>query len=177
MGGFVDLNNNGHLDLVFAGDGKVYMNDGTGRFTPGPSVPVDGINDPRAIAFADIDGDGDLDFAIGCKRSRNWLVRNDLKGGGHWLKVRLVSPQGQAGAFGARASIYPANQAGQQPPRLLGMREARGNNGYLGQDDPVLHFGLGEIEAVDLVVKFVDGSTTVRRNVSAGQTILVAGPR
>ncbi|MEX0610523.1 MAG: VCBS repeat-containing protein, partial [Pirellulales bacterium] len=100
MGGFADLNNNGHLDLVFAGDGKVYMNDGTGRFTPGASVPVDGINDPRAIAFADIDGDGDLDFAIGCKRSRNWLVRNDLNGGGHWLKVRLVSPQGQAGAFG-----------------------------------------------------------------------------
>ncbi|MEX2559037.1 MAG: ASPIC/UnbV domain-containing protein, partial [Pirellulales bacterium] len=84
---------------------------------------------------------------------------------------------GLGGGCGAGDSIYPANQAGQQPARLLGLREARGNNGYLGQDDPVLHFGLGEHEAVDLVVKFVDGSTTVRRNVSAGQTILVADPR
>ncbi len=32
------------------------------------------------LAFADIDNDGDMDFAAGVKRSRNWLVSNDYAG-------------------------------------------------------------------------------------------------
>ena len=105
MGGFADLDNDGDLDLVFAGDDVSYVNNGTGTFSVGPTIPVGGINDPRAIAFADIDNDGDLDFAVGAKRSPNWLVRND-KDSGNWLKVRLRSPQGQAGAFGAKIHLF-----------------------------------------------------------------------
>ncbi|MCD6166727.1 VCBS repeat-containing protein, partial [bacterium] len=171
MGGFADLDNDGDLDLVFAGDDICYLNDGLGNFSEGPTIPVSGINDPRAIAFADIDNDGDLDFAIGCKRSRNWLIRNNFNSG-NWLKVRLISPQGQAGAFGAKTRIYPPGQAG---GTLLGMRESRSNNGYLGQDDPVLHFGLGEYTSVDVVVTFLDGSTATRTNVAACQTITING--
>jgi enediyne biosynthesis protein E4 len=171
MGGFADLNNNGFVDLVFAGDNKVYLNDGTGWFVPGPAVPVTGINDPRAIAFADIDNDGDMDFAIGAKQSRNWLIRNNFNGG-NWLKVRLISPQGQAGAFGAKTYIYPVGEAG---GALLGMRESRSNSGYLAQDDPVLHFGLGEATAVDVVVHYLDGTVVTRSSVSASQTITIDG--
>jgi hypothetical protein len=175
MGGFADLNQDGFLDLVFAGDTKVYLNDGHGRFEAGPAVPVGAINDPRGIAFADLEGDGDLDFAVGCKRSKNCLIRNDVSGGGGWLKVRLISPQGQAGAFGAKTSIYRVGTAGRTDERLLGMRESRSNQGYLGQDDPVLHFGLADHPAVDVVVRFPDGSRLTQRNVAAGQTILMDG--
>jgi len=101
MGGFADLDNDGDVDLIFAGDDVCYLNDGTGRFVKGPRIPVRGINDPRGIAFADIDNDGDLDFSVGCKRSRNWLVRNDLNSG-NWLKVRLVSPQGRRARLAPR---------------------------------------------------------------------------
>jgi hypothetical protein len=169
MGGFADLDHDGDLDLVFAGDDVCYLNDGRGRFKRGPSIPVEGINDPRGIAFADIDGDGDLDFAVGCKRSRNWLVRNDFNRG-NWLKVRLVSPGGQAGAYGAKVKVYPAGRRS-----LLGLREARSNNGYLGQNDPVLHFGLGGHRKVDVAVTFLDGSTVTRRGVAANRTITVGG--
>jgi len=171
MGGFADLDNDGDVDLVFAGDDVCYLNGGRGHFTIGPPVPVSGINDPRGIAFADIDGDGDVDFAIGCKRSRNWLVRNNFNSG-NWLKVRLISPSGQAGAFGAKTRVYPAGQAGE---KLLGFRESRSNNGYLGQNDPVLHFGLGSRESVDVVVTFLDGTTVRGINVSANQTITING--
>ena len=172
MAGIADLDNDGDLDLAFAGDDVVYLNDGTGRFVAGPRVPVDGIHDPRAVAFADIDGDGDLDFAVGCKRSRNWLVRNDLDSG-NWLKVKLVSPQGQAGAFGAKVRLYAAGRSG--GPAILGMREARSNNGYLGQNDPVLHFGLGGAGRVDVEVTFLDGSRVMRTGVRANQTITIEG--
>lgn len=173
MGGFADLDNDGDQDLYFAGDTKIFLNDGTGRFTPGPAVPVDGVNDPRGVAFADLDNDGDMDFAFGTKKvTRNYIIRNDLCSGGNWLKVRLVAPNGQAGAFGAKTSIYPADRAG---GALLAMRESQSNCGYLGQNDPVLHFGLGHRSYVDVVVLFLDGTKAVRHRVAANQTILIAG--
>lgn len=168
MGGFADLDNDGDLDLVFAGDDLCYLNDGHGMFVAGPAIPVSGINDPRAIGFADIDDDGDLDFAVGCKRSRNWLVRNDHNDG-NWLKVRLISPQGVAGAFGATARLSTADGS------FRALREAHGSAGYLGQDDPVLHFGLGSRDSVDLVVEFLDGTVVTASRVAANQTIVIDG--
>ena len=169
MAGLADLDNDGDQDLIFAGETLVYLNDGSGVFSAGPAVPIAGINDPRAVAFADIDNDGDVDFAIGAKRSRNRLIRNDYAGRNNWLKVSLISPQGQAGAFGAKVKIYPSGRAEQGP--LLGLREAKSNYGYLGQDDPVLHFGLGGRSTVDIVVTFLDGTTLTRRNVPANETV------
>ena len=171
MGGFGDLDHDGDLDLVFAGDDVSYLNNGQGVFSTGPVIPVGGIDDPRAIAFADVDADGDLDFAVGAKRSRNWLVRND-KNSGNWLKVRLVSQQGQAGAFGAKVSIYPSSAPGSLP---IAIRESRSSNGYLGQDDPTLHFGLGAQESVTVIVTFLDGTTRAVTDVLANQTITVDG--
>lgn len=171
MAGLADLDNDTDIDLVFAGDKRIYLNEGSGGFSSGPAVPVSGINDPRAIAFADIDNDGDLDFAVGAKRSRNWLIRNDYTGKNNWLKVRLISPGGQAGAFGAKVKVYPAGTGGKGS--LLGFREAKSNYGYLGQDDPVLHFGLGRHRSVDIMIVFVDGSEVTATGVSSRKIISV----
>jgi hypothetical protein len=175
MAGLADLDNDADLDIVFAGDKQIHLNDGSGNFSAGPAVPVSGINDPRAIAFADIDNDGDMDFAVGVKRSRNWLVRNDYTGRNNWLKIKLVSPGKQAGAFGARVKVYSAGTRGRGS--LLGFREAKSNYGYLGQDDPVLHFGLGRHQSVSVVVTFHDSSVVTTTNVSANQIIIVDGSR
>ena len=173
MGGFADLDYDGDLDLYFAGDTKVFLNNGTGSFASGPAVPVAGKQDPRGVAFADLDNDGDMDFAFGDKRAgRNYMIRNELRGSGNWLKIRLVAPNGQAGAFGAKTYIYPAGQAG---GTLLGLRESQSNCGYLGQNDPVLHFGLGQQSSVDVLVIFLDGTKVTRTRVAANQTLFVTG--
>jgi len=169
MGGFADFDNDGDVDLCFAGDNKVYLNDGEGKFTSGPALILSGRNDPRGIAFADMDNDGDMDFAVADKRAnRNYILRNNLTGGGNWLKVKLIAPNGQAGVFGAKTSVY-ANG------KLLGMRESQSNCGYLGQNDPVLHFGLGKTTRVEVIVRFIDGTETKKTGVQANQILLISG--
>ncbi len=170
MGAFADLDHDSDVDLVFAGDDVVYLNDGAGVFSSGPPVPVRGIDDPRAIAFADIDADGDLDFAVGAKRSRNWLVRNDLDVDyTNWLKISLRSAQGQAGGFGAKIAVYPTSRR----ERVVAFRESRSASGYLGQDDPVVHVGLGTHTTVDVVVTFIDGAMHVLSGVPSNRTVTI----
>jgi hypothetical protein len=170
MGGFADLDNDGDLDLVFAGDNRVWVNDGTGFFKASASFSFGALNDPRSIAFADIDNDGDLDFFVTQKFATNRMIRNDYTGGNRWLEVRLTSPQGQAGAFGAKVRAYVAGTN-----TLIASREARGAYGYVAQDDPVLHFGLGAVQTVDIVVTFVDGSQRAVNGVATNRLITV-GP-
>ncbi|MCG8528631.1 MAG: CRTAC1 family protein [Opitutales bacterium] len=169
MGGFADLDNDGDVDIYFAGDDKIYLNNGAGQFTAGPAVPIGSIDDPRGVAFADIDNDGDVDFSVGTKGdSFDPIIRNDSQSTNRWLKVRLISPYGQLGAFGAKVT---ASFGG----KIVGMREARSNQGYLAQDDPTLHFGLGAYSSVTVEVKFLGGKTVTLSNVAANQTITVDG--
>jgi len=126
MGALTDLDNDRDIDLVFAGDDRVSINAGFGRFVIGPTMPVTFLDDPRAIASGDVDSDGDVDLAVGAKHSENRIFWNRSEGG-RWLEVRLVSPQGQAGAFGARTAIYPAGWLGGAD--LLGWREPAATTG------------------------------------------------
>ena len=172
MGGFEDLDNDGDWDLVFTGDNKVYYNDGSGNYSASATFATGLINDPRAMAFADIEGDGDVDFFYAQKNTYSRLIRNDYQGGNRWLEVKLVRSSGQAGAYGAKVYIYNAGQLGASGSRVT-WREARSQEGYLGQNDPVLHFGVGPRDQVDVRVVFLGGATVEESFVAAGQTITV----
>jgi hypothetical protein len=155
MGIFADMDNDGDLDMMFDGCDTLFINE-NGEFDDENFVII-GIPhmwDPRSIACADIDNDGDLDFVMQDKDFNNgdsYLFRNDLVSSNHYLKVKLVSPYGQAGAFGSKVYVTEKNYAGIYAKRKgglpqVGLREARGSNGYLCQNDPVLHIGLGSLD-------------------------------
>ena len=170
MGAFADLDNNGTLDLLFPQGGPCYINNGNGNFIDGVDLPLGVITDPRSLSIADFDLDGNLDFAMGDKLSRLELIRNNSFYNNRWLKVKLYAPNGQAGAFGSKVTVFSAGNLGGE---ILGFREARSQNGYLAQDDPVPHFGLGYHESVDVFVQYLNGQVATRQFVGAGQTLTI----
>lgn len=167
MAGLADLDNDTYLDLVFDGHPYVYLNNGNGTFRKGPAIPLQNIDDPRCVAFADIDNDGDPDFAFAVKRDINRLYRNDYTGKNRWLKLKLFSPKGQAGAFGAKVFMYSMDG------KLLGMREAKSSYGYLAQDDPVIHFGAGKNKKVNLMIEFITGEKLELQNIKTNRVFVV----
>ena len=44
----------------------------------------------RGCAFGDFDNDGDMDILIVNMNEPPSLLRNDVSGGNHWLKVKLI---------------------------------------------------------------------------------------
>ena len=178
--GLADLDNDGDLDLTLPGLPFVLLNDGQANFSVGPSYPTPtpapgcvGSQcqrpDPRTVAFADIDDDGDLDSVVTTKFDVFFMIRNNFNSG-NWLKVQLTSPQGQAGAYGAKVRIFRAGTNS-----LVAFREAKNVYGYLSQDDPVMHVGLGSAATVDVEVTYLDGTRITRHGVGANQKIAFVG--
>ena len=66
------------------------------------------------------------------------LLRNDVSGSGHWLKVKLVGVKSNRSAIGARVI---ASYGGRQQAQSLTAQTS-----YLSVNDPRLHFGLGTAE-------------------------------
>ena len=151
MRGIADLNNDGFWDLVVPGVDTVYLGNGDFTFT-NLNYNVGTINDPRCVSFADIDDDGDVDFALAQKRIYNRLYRNDYNGSNKYLKIGLTTSNNQIGAFGAKVYLYSIIG-----DTLLSYRQAHANQGYLSQDDPVLHFGCGQRDSVKVKIKYLSG--------------------
>jgi hypothetical protein len=92
----------------------------------------------RGSAWADMDGDGDLDWFIAGRRTPNRLFRNDGPVGNH-LRVHLAG----APTVGAWVKV----RAG----RAVQLRHVHILDGYLSQSQLDPHFGLGKAERVDEV--------------------------
>jgi hypothetical protein len=156
MGGFADLDNDGDFDLVFPGADHVLLNDGAANFTPSTGFVPESVSDPRSVAFADVDLDGDLDFFYAQKQTTSRLIRNDAGGPNRWIRLQLTD-DGQAGANGARVAVYEPGRIGEDEARITWW-EVRSQDGYLSQSDPSVHLGVGGRRIVDIRVVFLSGA-------------------
>jgi hypothetical protein len=118
----------------------------------------------RGAAYADIDGDGDLDVVLTQAGDRPLLVRNDQALGHHWLRVALEGRGGNRDAIGAWVEL----RAGDTTQR----RQVMPTRSYLSQVELPVTFGLGRADRVDaLRIEWPDGSTQ-DVSVNAVDTIL-----
>ena len=176
--GFVDLDNDGRLD-VFVSNGhiwsdidatgtstylqkkQVYQNMGGGRFREVSHEVGGAVLEPkssRGTAFGDFDNDGDIDVLVINNDDRPTLLRNDTVGG-RWFTVRLEGApstgSGQASnrdAIGAHVTIEAAG--------TRQIAEVRSGGSYLSHNDVRVHFGLGDRTKVDrLQIRWPNGRT------------------
>jgi len=133
---------------------QLFANDGSGRFRDlSPSEPAlcGRAFVGRSIAVADFDEDGGSDLVLASVGGPVQILRNVAPGRGHWLRVRVVEPaRGQRDAIGAEVVVHVGGK------RLWSVLQPASS--YLASHEPVLHFGLGNLAAVDHIeVLWPDG--------------------
>ena len=184
--GMVDLDNDGFPDL-FVATGSVYpevekkvpaypfrtprlvfRNLGDGRFEELIDEAGPGVADAhasRGCAFGDFDNDGDIDVLIWNMNEPPSLLRNDLSGGGHWLKVLLVGAHSNRSAIGTRVTArYGKRQQSQ---------EVTAQCSFYSVNDRRLHFGLGSETVANLSIRWSNGNTEMISNVPADQLVVI----
>jgi len=184
--GIVDLDNDGFPDL-FMTAGSVYpevektlpqypnknprvvfRNLGNGSFEElieeaGPGVAA--AHCSRGCAFGDFDNDGDIDILIVNLSEAPSLLRNDVSGNNHWLKVKLVGTKSNRSAIGARVLARYG--------RKIQAQEVLSQSSFYSANDPRLHFGLGGETSADLEIRWPSGLRQTLKGVEANQIVVV----
>lgn len=95
----------------------------------------------RGSAFADIDGDGDLDVVITQIAGPPLLLRNDQKLGHHWVRLKLIGTKSNRDAIGAWVKTRVGGRALS--------RQVMPTRSYLSQSELPVTIGLGTAERID----------------------------
>ncbi|MCA9290007.1 MAG: CRTAC1 family protein [Phycisphaerales bacterium] len=158
------LQTNGHLEEEinayspsqhYRQPAQLFWNCGAGGacYAVLPETAVGDLATPivgRGAAYADIDGDGDLDVLLTQTGGRPMLLRNDAPGGHHWLRVHLRARGANRDAIGATVTLVAGGHT--QTRTVMPTRS------YLSQVELPLTFGLGSAGVVDaLTIRWPDG--------------------
>jgi hypothetical protein len=191
LDGRVDLlQANGHIEdqisvtqpsQSYAQSAQLFWNHGACR--PGDAAAPDvracfteltsGLGDLRApmvgrgAAYADIDGDGDLDVVLTTNRGAPRLLRNDQTLGHHWLRVTL---QGKAPNTNAIGAIVELTAGG-----ITQRRVVMPTRSYLSQVELPVTFGLADVDRIDsLRIVWSDGTATTHEVEGVDRAIRIA---
>lgn len=128
----------------------------------------------NGMAYADFDGDGDLDMVISNLNKEVFMYKNNTQelqsSKPNFLKVKLIGSQGNLEGYGAKVFLEYAVGGESR----LQYYEHYPTRGYKSFVEPIAHFGLGlggQVKQIKVV--WPDGREEVIKNVDANQTITV----
>ncbi|QDT68845.1 ASPIC and UnbV [Planctomycetes bacterium MalM25] len=120
----------------------------------------------RGAAYADIDGDGDLDVLITQIAGPPALLRNDQETGHHWLRFKLIGATANRDAIGATVEVTRGES------KLV--RTVMPTRSYLSQVEALVTIGLGGSADVDrVVVRWPGGAEQEVTDFQADATTIV----
>ena len=147
------LTSNGHLEEEIAKiqasqkyhqPAQLFWNHGVGFSVVPPDRAGNDLFKPiagRGSAFADIDGDGDLDLLLAQVNGAPLLLRNDQSLGHHFLRLKLVGTKSNRDAIGAWVKVRLGNETLS--------RQVMPTRSYLSQSELTVTIGLGKTATFD----------------------------
>jgi len=175
-----DYDNDGDLD-IFAANGTaeelilqyplLLENDGKGHFRDvgrERGAYFSTKRSGRGTAVWDYDNDGDMDIIVSHVdlEATAALLRNDGGNSNHWLGITLIGKYGPASAIAAKVTVT----AGGKRQVLVN----QWSTGYLSNNDPRLHIGLGQQKHVDQIeIIWSDGNKEIYKNITADRYITI----
>jgi hypothetical protein len=121
----------------------------------------------NGAAVGDLDNDGDLELVINNLEDEAFIYENTSSGKTNYLKVKLQGPKTNADGIGAKVTLY--QNGGIQ------YFENKTVRGYLSSNEPVVHFGLGSVAAIDSVqVVWSDGSQNIVKEKEINRTLTLS---
>jgi hypothetical protein len=161
---FVDLDNDGWLDLITAA-GHVYpqvdqisgdsgyrqpkllnLNQKDGTFCDASEQAGSALQEKRVsrgLAVADLFNDGNMDVVINDLDGRPMVLRNHGIPGRHWISIELAGTKSNRLALNARVKVTAGG--------MTQTDEVHSGGSYLSQNDLRLHFGLGSATKIDSI--------------------------
>jgi hypothetical protein len=97
----------------------------------------------RGAAYADIDNDGDLDFAIVSNGDRLYLYRNDGGNANHWIRFRTVGTKSNRDGIGALIRV--------QANGITQSQYVKSGGSFLSESQRQPTFGLGQAAQAESV--------------------------
>ena len=182
--GIIDFDNDGWKDIFIVNGGLTWLipmesallrNNGNGTFSD-VSTKAGSFFEKRyvsrCVCFDDYDNDGYIDAFVSTLGGNGILLHNTPPPGkyNHWLTVKLVGTRSNRDGYGASLEITAG-----------GMRQyvqSVSESGYLSQNDPRPHFGLGQNTEVDqLVIRWPSGAVQKIEHVKADQILTIKEPQ
>src|SRR5712664_4192522 len=148
----LDYDNDGWLDLVAAGESRngaelrLLRNLGSkGWADVTKDVHLDAVKlkQPRAIAVADIDGNGDADLVVTQLGGGPVVLRNEGGNKNNWMSIDLKALNDNKSGIGTKVELYAGT--------LYQKWEVAGASGYLGQNAAPILAGLGAKHNAEVV--------------------------
>ncbi len=131
-------------NLAFRNDGNLIFTDTSKEWG------LDHFGASYGAATADFDSDGDLDLVV-MNLEENVAVYENTSEGNSWVTISLQGQTSNRFGIGATVELVVGDQTW--------IRQLQPGVGYHSYDQPILHFGLGDIEKVDRAIVHWPGGT------------------